>query len=125
MVLVRTGYLPRLAADARADLLVGADVGFVDRLVDSVLVYVFHLSQTAIFFVALVVYGAIEGTEGVGLYLRRRWAEYLTVIGTGSLVPYEVYELLRHATLFKAAALLINVAIIVYLAWRKRLFVDV
>lgn len=119
------GPISRLASTARSELLVGADVGFFDRLLDQILVYVVHLTQTVTFVVALVAYGSIEGTEGVGLYLRRRWAEYLTVFGTGLLIPYEVYELLRHATLFKAAALTANVGIVVYLAWRKRLFVDV
>jgi len=75
--------------------------------------------------VGLVGYALLEGTEGVGLAMRRRWAEYLTVVATGLLIPYEVYELGRHATLFKVGALLLNVAVVAYLAWRKRLFVDV
>ena len=73
----------------------------------------------------LVGYALLEGTEGVGLAMRRRWAEYLTVVATSLLIPYEVYELGRHATLFKVGALLLNVAVVAYLAWRKRLFVDV
>lgn len=119
------GPINRLANLARNELLVGADVGFFDRLLDQVLVFVAHLTHTATFMVALIAYGTIEGTEGIGLFLRRRWAEYLTVLGTGVLIPFELYELVHHTTLFKAAALIANLAIVVYLAWRKRLFVDV
>jgi uncharacterized membrane protein (DUF2068 family) len=61
----------------------------------------------------------------VGLAMRRRWAEYLTVIATGILIPYEAYEVIHHVTLFKIGALLLNVAVVGYLAYRKRLFVGI
>ena len=67
----------------------------------------------------------VEGTEGVGLAMRRRWAEYLTVIATGLLIPYEAYEVIHKVTLFKIGALLLNVAVVGYLAYRKRLFVGI
>jgi uncharacterized membrane protein (DUF2068 family) len=38
-------------------------------------------------------YSLLLLTEGIGLWLRKRWAEYLTVIATGSLIPLELYEL--------------------------------
>jgi uncharacterized membrane protein (DUF2068 family) len=57
--------------------------------------------------------------------MRRRWAEYLTVFATGILIPYEAYEVVRHITLFKVGALLLNIAVVAYLAYRKRLFVGV
>lgn len=57
--------------------------------------------------------------------MRRRWAEYLTVIATGTLIPYEAYQVVRHPTLFKVGALLLNLAVVGYLAYRKRLFVGV
>jgi uncharacterized membrane protein (DUF2068 family) len=75
--------------------------------------------------IGLIGYALLEGTEGIGLAMRRRWAEYLTVIATGLLIPYEVYELVHRVTLFKIGALLVNVAVVGYLAWRKRLFRDV
>jgi len=40
-------------------------------------------------------------TEGVGLALRKRWAEYLTIIATSSLIPLEVYELIQHFSVMK------------------------
>jgi len=70
----------------------------------------------------LLVYGAVEGIEAVGLWYQRRWAEYLTFLVTASLLPLEVYELATRATVFKAVAFVINVAVVVYLLRAKRLF---
>ena len=51
---------------------------------------------------------------------RKRWASYFTIIVTASFLPFEVYELLREASVFKAAVIGVNVAIIVYLFVRLR-----
>lgn len=66
------------------------------------------------------VYGAIFLTEGVGLYFEKRWAEYLTIVATGSLIPIELYEIARHATPGKFAILAINLLIVGYLAYRLK-----
>jgi uncharacterized membrane protein (DUF2068 family) len=60
-------------------------------------------------------YAGLLLTEGIGLLLRRRWAEYFTVIVTGSLIPLEVYHLLRHVTLARLILLGVNVAVVWYL----------
>jgi len=60
-------------------------------------------------------YGAIFMIEGIGLMLKQRWAEYLTVVVTFSLVPLEFYELARHFTALKLAILIGNIAIVIYL----------
>jgi uncharacterized membrane protein (DUF2068 family) len=59
-------------------------------------------------------------TEGVGLLLRKRWAEYFTIITTAGLIPLELYELAKHVTAAKIAILIINIAIVVYLVVRVR-----
>jgi uncharacterized membrane protein (DUF2068 family) len=48
-------------------------------------------------------YAALMGTEGVGLYLRRPWARWFTIAATSSLIPIEVYEIIRapHAALLQ------------------------
>lgn len=74
--------------------------------------------------VGAILYGLLEGFEAFGLILRRRWAEYLVVVATVVFIPVEIDELLRHPTVLKAAALVVNVAIVVYLVWRKRLFIE-
>jgi uncharacterized membrane protein (DUF2068 family) len=67
-------------------------------------------------------YGLLEAVEMVGLWYGRRWAEYLTFVATTVLLPLEVYELTTRITAFKVLALIINVAIVVYLLVAKRLF---
>ena len=60
-------------------------------------------------------YAVLALCEGTGLALRMRWAEYLVVITTGSLLPLEVYELSRRPDVARAVILVINVAVVVYL----------
>ena len=63
-------------------------------------------------------YGALFLTEGTGLLLRKRWAEYLTVVSTTGLLPLEVYELFHHPRLAKLIILVANLLIVVYLIYR-------
>ncbi len=65
-------------------------------------------------------YSGIFLTEGAGLALRKRWAEYFTIITTSSLLPLEVYELAGHASIRKGLALLINLAVVAYLIFELR-----
>ena len=71
-----------------------------------------------LFAIACVVYAAIFATEGTGLLLRKRWAEWLTVVVTSSFMPFEVYELVHHATATRAIALVVNALVVVYLVVR-------
>ena len=65
-------------------------------------------------------YAALLGIEGIGLLLRKRSAEYFTIITTGALLPLEGYELAKHVTMAKVVVLLINAAIVWYLVVRVR-----
>jgi uncharacterized membrane protein (DUF2068 family) len=67
-------------------------------------------------------FAALEAAEAIGLWLQRRWAEYLTFVATTLLLPLEVYELTSSASWFKVTALIVNLAIVVYLLLAKRLF---
>jgi uncharacterized membrane protein (DUF2068 family) len=67
-------------------------------------------------------YALVEGIEAVGLWLTKRWAEYLTFVVTASLLPFEVYELANKLSPFKVVAFAINLAVVVYLLFAKRLF---
>jgi uncharacterized membrane protein (DUF2068 family) len=84
----------------------------------------FAVSLNDIYLVAAAaaVYAALEGTEAVGLWLTRRWAEYLTLIATVVFVPYEVYELTKGISWLKLLTLVINLLIVIYLLVAKRLF---
>lgn len=79
-------------------------------------------SELDLYAAALLVYAVVEGVEAVGLWLGKRWAEYLTLLVTASLLPVEVYELTEGVTPFKVTAFVINVAVVVYLLFAKRLF---
>lgn len=70
--------------------------------------------------IASICYGMVFGAEGIGLWLERRWAEYLTVIATGSLIPFEIYELARALTIPRALALGTNTVAVLYLIYRLR-----
>jgi uncharacterized membrane protein (DUF2068 family) len=65
-------------------------------------------------------YAALFALEGVGLFLRKHWAEYLVVIVTASLLPFEVYELFAGIAWWKFAAVFGNLAIVIYLVHRLR-----
>lgn len=77
-------------------------------------------NEVRIFAIAALAYGVLELVEGVGLWLDKLWAEYLTVVATSLLVPLEVYELARKPSLLKAAGIVVNVLIVLYLARRLR-----
>jgi len=66
------------------------------------------------------VYAGLFLLEGVGLWSLKRWGEWITVIITGSLLPFEIYELCRHPSWAKLAVLIVNAAILWYLARRLK-----
>jgi uncharacterized membrane protein (DUF2068 family) len=71
---------------------------------------------------ALLAYGVLEGVEAVGLWYGKRWAEYLTFIATTLLLPLEIYEIIHQGTVLKVIGFIINLAVVVWLLYRKRLF---
>lgn len=81
-----------------------------------------HAGTLNLVAIGLVVYGLLEFVEGAGLWLAKRWGEYLTVIITAAFLPYEVSELLKSVSVTKVGAFLINVVAVVYLLLAKRLF---
>jgi uncharacterized membrane protein (DUF2068 family) len=70
----------------------------------------------------LTAYALVEGVEAVGLWYMKRWAEYLTLIVTASLLPLEIYELSVRVSVLKVIAFVLNIAVVVYLLYAKRLF---
>jgi uncharacterized membrane protein (DUF2068 family) len=72
------------------------------------------------FSIGTFIYSALLLTEGTGLAFRKRWAEYFTIIMTGSFIPLEIWELYRHTSEVRIIILIINVAIVVYLIYEVR-----
>ncbi len=70
-----------------------------------------------------IAYALLHLAEGVGLWLRRRWAEWLTVVSGGALIPIEVWRLVttpRHRSLWVVAVLIGNVLLVAYLIAQLR-----
>lgn len=65
-------------------------------------------------------YSALFLCEGTGLALAKRWAEYLTIITTASLMPLEIYEIYVHLTWPRAVVLVVNIVVVAYLVWELR-----
>ena len=66
------------------------------------------------------IYAGLFLTEGIGLWLMKRWAEWFTIIITSSLIPVEIYEIHHHPTAVKIVVLIINIAVVIYLLYRIR-----
>jgi uncharacterized membrane protein (DUF2068 family) len=79
-----------------------------------------HAHQDLVFGLAAIGYGVLEGVEAYGLFKRRRWGEWLTVVATSLLFIPEIWELTKSATLLKVGAVVLNVAVVLYLLWRLR-----
>jgi uncharacterized membrane protein (DUF2068 family) len=125
LVAGHNGWLDYWADWAENQLNLNVGRNIIMQLLFRILIYVGAFNHITLIAVSAMLYAALEATEGVGLAMRRRWAEYLTVIATGVLIPYEAYEVLTRPTLFKVGALLLNLAVVGYLGYRKRLFVGV
>ena len=125
LVAGRTGSLDSWADYAENQLNLNVGHTIILLLLFRLIAYVGAFSHITLLAISAMVYAALEGTEGIGLAMRRRWAEYLTVIATGILIPFEIYEVFHRPTLFKAGALLLNLAVVGYLGYRKRLFVNI
>lgn len=65
-------------------------------------------------------YSALFLTEGIGLALRKRWAEFLTIISTAGFIPLEVYEIFHRPGFLKVLLLLVNLAVVAYLIFEIR-----
>jgi uncharacterized membrane protein (DUF2068 family) len=115
-------YFVRIVTDLQGGLAPsgsGSGSGIVDELRKLFAVRAAHLYEAG---GVIVGYAVLETLEGVGLWLGRRWAEYLTFLATILLLPIEVYELSNQVSVLKVVTMVINVVIAVYLLLAKRLF---
>jgi uncharacterized membrane protein (DUF2068 family) len=92
------------------------------RYVGRLLVEAAKLTPTKIKDVGVgsLIYAALFLTEGIGLWMLKRWAEWLTIVITSSLVPVEVWEIFRRPKAAKVLVLVINLALVGYLIWQLR-----
>ena len=101
--------------------------------------------QKRVFGALAAAYAILHGIEGVGLMMRKKWAEYFTVIASSLAIPYEIYELFHRSThpapegvlrsipdeqraafvfdqvfLLKIGVFMANVGIVWFLVWHLR-----
>lgn len=96
---------------------------FLHRLLEWTMDHASSLTDHRIRFISYVAffYAAIFALEGVGLYLRRHWAEYMVLVSTGSLLPIEFYELYLKLAWWKFGVVVGNLLIVGYLVHRLTL----
>jgi uncharacterized membrane protein (DUF2068 family) len=107
-----------------AELNVNPERRLIPRILSAVLKPLGEFSPRTVLLIGIgaLLFGALELTEAIGLARRRRWAEYLTVIAGCIGIPFEVMEVAHKQTPVRVSILVINVAIVIYLAWQKHLF---
>jgi uncharacterized membrane protein (DUF2068 family) len=96
--------------------------GLEHKVVTQLLEWFSGLSASRVHALRMVTlaYAAVFAVEGVGLWMQKRWAEWLTTIITASLIPLEIWELLDRPNVGKALVLIANTAIVAYLVWHVR-----
>lgn len=63
------------------------------------------------------VYSSLRFIEAYGLWRARVWAEWLAIVSGAVYLPFELYNLIRHPTPVHWAILLINIVVVLYIAW--------
>jgi uncharacterized membrane protein (DUF2068 family) len=110
--------------DLLVRLAIAVHLPLTSRLLSRLLAIVANLTiarQTALAITAFA-YAVLMGAEGIALYLRKRWARWFTIGATSSLVPIEVYEIIRDVHPVRVLVLVANIAIVIYLFERKEMF---
>jgi len=125
LIAIGIGALRYLHKDLSNSVLHWAQVLRVDtdnRYIHGFLVKIFRVTpkQLKELSMGTFIYAGLFLTEGMGLLLRKHWAEYFTIVTTGLLIPLEIYELVRHFTVVKLVVTIINVLIVWYLVVRVR-----
>jgi uncharacterized membrane protein (DUF2068 family) len=124
LIVIGFGVLELIHKDVATQLehwiaILGFDPG--SRIISHAIQKATHLSPTRFkeFGVVSFVYAGLFLTEGIGLCLLKRWAEWFTVVITSSLLPFEVYEIFHRPTLIKVLVLILNIAVVLYLLYRS------
>jgi uncharacterized membrane protein (DUF2068 family) len=125
LIAVGIGAIKFLHKDVVRTVVHWTDVLRVDpdnRFVHGILVRIFRITpkQLKELSVGTFLYAGLFATEGVGLLLRKRWAEYFTIVTTSGLIPLEIFDLARHFTVTKLVVAFVNALIVWYLVARVR-----
>ncbi len=93
--------------------------GLEHEVVTRALVWLSGLSESGVHKLRLLTltYATVFAVEGVGLWMQRRWAEWLTVVITASLIPFEFWELIHSPSIGACVVIAANMLIVGYLYW--------
>ena len=97
-------------------------VGYVQHVSERFLDWISgpQSNRVLILGLGLFAYAMLFLAEAVGLWLQKRWAEWLTVVATGLLIPPEIYECLTHPSTTLYVLLVVNVTVVWLLAKRLK-----
>ena len=62
-------------------------------------------------------YSILRFAEAYGLWYARAWAEWIALISGAIYLPFEIYKLMHRQNLFHVSVLVINLAIVIYMAY--------
>ena len=77
-----------------------------------------HASHATVL-AAFIIYPTLRFVEAYGLWGARAWAEWLALISGAAYLPFEVTSLLHKHTAIRLAVLLINLAVVIYMAYLR------
>lgn len=125
LIAVGIGAVRFLHRDLASSAMHWVDVLRVDpdsRFVHGLLMRIFRVTPKELkaLSVGTFFYAGLFLTEGIGLLMRKRWAEWFTIVTTGLLLPLEGYELAAHFTVTRLVVLVVNALIVAYLVARVR-----
>jgi uncharacterized membrane protein (DUF2068 family) len=125
LIAVGIGAIKFLHKDVASTVMHWTQVLRIDpdnRFVHGILMKTFRVTpkQLKELSVGTFLYAGLFATEGLGLLLRQRWAEYFTIVTTSGLIPLEIFELARHFTVTKLVVAIVNALIVLYLVMRVR-----
>ncbi|HYM50002.1 MAG TPA: DUF2127 domain-containing protein [Candidatus Limnocylindrales bacterium] len=123
-LLTNSRSILRAVREFVSDLNLNGGRGLFRSLLLAILRPIGLLPSRTVVLIALgtLAFATLETIEAIGLARRRRWAEYLVVVAGTIGIPLEVHEVLLRQTPLRIGFLVINVAIVIYLAWQKHLF---
>jgi uncharacterized membrane protein (DUF2068 family) len=125
LVAVSIGALRLLHRDLVSTAMHWIDILRVDpenRYVHRLLEKIFNVTpkQLKELGIGTFLYAALFAVEGIGLLLRKRWAEYFTIVSTSLFIPLEIYEIFHHFTITRVVVTIVNLLIVWYLVLRIR-----
>jgi uncharacterized membrane protein (DUF2068 family) len=120
LLLVGLGLLKLMHADIAtlfSRLIEALHLNADSRIIHALVLKVDALQPHSVLVAALVSlgYAGMLLLEGIGLWLERSWAAYLTVISTSLLLPFELYEVIDRVSMIRVGVLVLNLVIVLYL----------